>query len=264
MSSATLFRSAWGYNPPGMHIRLFERLFRTFYSLASEIDNFNIYSKDSSAKIECARVANPESLEEIVALVSGRILTNPELYDSSFIGFSRMNLSEPAWLEFRVERPYLTVAAQDSVHLFTSSSSQQAETNATKIIGLAERVASIDDIKEVFGFFQGKTTFFVGEPRLLYRPKLMENFDNRSVPKEVAESFWQMYDVTGHVFPRREILDLLGICSLDFHELEGDRVSARFCRAFDDVEVDAEEIFDDVGELVERALKKKGIEKSWS
>ena len=57
--------------------------------------------------------------------------------------------------------------------------------------------------------------------------------------------------------PHEEVLDLVKAKSVEFRELKGGKILARFCRALDEIEVDGEEVFRDVGKIVDAALRNK-------
>jgi hypothetical protein len=230
--------------------------------LGQLVDNFNIYARNPAVKLSCEKIVDKDELEKIIQHVETGILSDEALQDSAFIGYCRWSSASDKWLEFRVERPHLVVSALDCIGLFLSSEERAVE-NVDKLLQLAADMARLESVKEIVGRSRGRITFFVGEPYLLYRPRLLSRFFKGYGFDDAIEPFWKMYRSVSENFPHDEVLDLLKASSVEFRELGGGKILARFCRALDEVEVDGKEVFRDVGKIVDRVLKDRGIRKEW-
>ncbi len=260
---AVILKSSWGYNPSGEHIRIFPEILRKLFSISGEIENFNIYASNPSIELRQAKIASESALEEVLSLAADKILPEPSLHKTSFIGYWRWPSSSDAWLQFRVELPHFALVAEDSLGEFLAERNQAAKMNVDRLIQLGQDLACFDAIKELTGHLWGKMTFFIGEAELLYRPSLLDRFHKGYGSEDAIEPFWKMYSIVKQNLPRDEILNVVKTNSVEFQELEGGKILARFCRALDQVDYDAKTILSYVRKLVDRQLAARGIHKSW-
>jgi len=260
---AVILKSSWGYNPRGENVRMFPEILKELFLISGEIENFNIYSSDRSVELSQAKIAAESALEDVLSLARNKILPEASLHKTSFIGYMRWFLPSDVWLQFRIEQSHFALVAEESLGEFLAERGSTAETNVDSLIELGKCLSRFDGIKELTGYLWGKMTFFIGAAELLYRPNLLDRFHKGYGFEDAIESFWNMYSTLKQNLPRDEILNVLKTNSVEFQELEGGRVLARFCRALDQVDYDAKTIFSYVRKLVDRELVARGIQKSW-
>jgi hypothetical protein len=262
MALVLLGRSNWGYHKPGTHIGLVPQLLRLFFETGGSIRNFNIYSVEESIDLRRQDILDENKLQEVINYVDTNY-RKPAHSGASFGGFFELSEGKIRLLNFAIQKPYLWLGAEDCISEFLSKKGSSAIDNVSRLVELAISVASSAEVKELVGDFAGRVTFFIGEPALLYRPALLKRFAKGYGYDDAVDEFWRMHETVTNNLPREEILELVRASSVDFRTLNNGKILARFCRALDDVEVSGEEIFLDVGRLVDRALEEKRIPKTW-
>jgi hypothetical protein len=263
MGLVVLLASRWGYQPPGTNIRLFPDLLRIIFEEGGAIENFNIYSKDETIDLRGENILDEDKVRQVVEHVNEKLLPEPSLYGAALGGFFKFRDMDGKWLNFAIQKPHFWLGAEDCVSIFLRRRNVEAADNVTQLLKIATSIGKLEPVKELLGLFYGRITFFLGEPLLLYRPKLLKSFEKGHGYEDAVEPFWKMYRTMGEIFPHDEVLDLLKASSVEFRELGGGKILARFCRALDEVEVDGKEVFRDVGKIVDRVLKERGIRKEW-
>jgi len=263
LSEVGLFQSNWGYLPSSVRIEIMIRALGTLFRRSGELENFKLYSPGKVANLSFERVGSLGELSEIERHVREKILPQPSLHNVMIIAYGKLSTVSEVWLEYRSENLVLSIFAVDSIDRFIGGS-MSAQHSVSDVIQFASDIAEENEsLKEFVGRFRDAVTFFVGEPQLLYRPKLLERFYQSRKFEDAVEPFWRMYGAVSAVFPREEALALVRASSVDFRQLQSGKIVARFCRALDEVEVHGNEVFRNMEDLVTRALREHGIRPEW-
>jgi hypothetical protein len=256
-----LFHCNLGYFPTARRSTSTVAALRCLARCGGVIENLKLYTPDRAADLRVARISSDHQLREIVEHLEERVRPFPGLHNLMLVAYGKLDPRDKDWLELRVERDLLSVSGERSGASFLSSAAGAAA-RVDALLSLAESILEAAELVDCVGTSLGKTTFFLGQPELLYRPSLLDRFFDRD-REEVSRQFWEMRSAVGHVFPLERVVALLRESGAEYKRLGPEHIGVRFCKALDQPIADGKAILRSVAELVDEALRRNHVQRTW-